>query len=139
MTSLNIGFLPATRHRHAARAWHTSDCPINLSRCTMHSLRSVADKIGAHAAIALYFGAPSCTVCQALKPKLLGAIQAEFPDLAFESIDCSATPDIPAQYGVFTVPTLLVFVHGKEVVRKSRHMSVGEVIEAIRRPYRLFR
>lgn len=105
----------------------------------MQSAQSVRDQLDAYEVIALYFGAPSCQVCHALKPKLVAAIQAEFPDIAFESIDCTATPDISAHYSVFAVPTLLVFIRGKEVVRKSRHMSIGEVLDAIRRPYNLLR
>lgn len=86
-------------------------------------------------AVALYFSAPSCAVCHVLEPKLRAAIRAEFPDMIFMDIDSSASPDIAAQFSVFTVPTLLVFLDGKEVVRKSRHMGISEVIDAIRRPY----
>ncbi|RLD02179.1 MAG: thioredoxin, partial [Chloroflexi bacterium] len=36
---------------------------------------------------------------------------------------------------VFAIPTVLVFLDGKEFLRKSRHMSVDEVIREIKRPY----
>jgi len=93
------------------------------------------DALQAHAAVALYFGAPSCSVCHALEPKLRAAICTEFPETVFQHIDASANPAVAARFSVFAVPTLLVFLEGKEVVRKSRHMGIGEVIDALRRPY----
>lgn len=105
----------------------------------MQELQSVPELfsalLGNHPLVALYFGAPSCNVCHVLEPKLRAAIREEFPDVVFKDVDTSACPDIAAGFEVFTVPTLLVFFEGKEVVRKSRHMGIGEVVEAIRRPY----
>jgi len=101
----------------------------------MQDLQSVCVMLKTHPMVALYFGAPTCNVCHVLEPKLRAAIREEFPDAVFRDVDTSASPDIAARFSVFTVPTLLVFFEGKEVVRKSRHMGIGEVIEAIRRPY----
>lgn len=105
----------------------------------MQSLQSVSETVSKHETVVLYFAAPSCQVCHALKPKLLGAIRSEFPGFVLESVDCEATPDIPAQYSVFTVPAVLVFIGGKEILRRSRHISMADVIESIRRPYDIWR
>jgi thioredoxin 1 len=101
----------------------------------MQDMQSVIESLEAHAVVALYFSAPACEVCHALEPKLRAAIGNDFPDIVFLSIDSAAQPDVAAHFGVFTVPTLFVFFHGKEVVRKSRHMGIGEVLDAIRRPH----
>ena len=91
--------------------------------------------IAANPAVMLYFSAPACNVCHALKPKLLKAFNANFDAFETVSIDISETPQIASHYSVFAIPTLIVFLDGREFLRKSRHMSVGEVIEAVRRPY----
>ena len=93
--------------------------------------------IAQHPAVALYFSAPTCNVCHALKPKLFEALETEFPAMQIMSVDISQTPDIASHYGVFAIPTLLVFLDGREFLRKSRHMSVNEVVEAVRRPYEI--
>lgn len=85
----------------------------------------------------LYFSAPTCNVCHALKPKLTEAVSTEFPTFVIENIDISQTPEISSHFNVFTIPTVLIFFQGREFMRKSRHMSVGEVLETIRRPYNL--
>lgn len=103
----------------------------------MQTLNSIQNAIEAKPAVMLYFSAPTCNVCHALKPKLVDAFQTHFPAFEIISIDISETPEISSQFGVFTIPTLIVFLDGREFLRKSRHMSVGEVVGEIRRPYEI--
>lgn len=103
----------------------------------MQTLEHITQTIQSNDAVMLYFSAPTCNVCHALKPKLVEAITSEFETFVIESIDISQTAEIASHFSVFTIPTLLVFFEGREFLRKSRHMSVGEVVEAIRRPYTL--
>jgi len=86
-------------------------------------------------AVMVYFSAPSCNVCHALKPKLLEAIEKNFDKFEIASVDISLSQDVSAHFGVFAIPTVLVFLAGKEFLRKSRHMSVDEVVREIKRPY----
>ena len=88
-------------------------------------------------AVALYFSAPTCNVCHALKPKLFAALQENFKELEIVSIDVSEDQAVAAHYSVFAIPTLLVFLGGREFLRKSRHMSVDEVVSEIARPYEI--
>ena len=103
----------------------------------MQTLDTLNQTLHTHDAVMLYFSAPTCNVCHALKPKLTEAIMDNFPSFVIESIDISETPEIASYFSVFAIPTLLIFFQGREFLRKSRHMSVGEVIEYIRRPYNL--
>jgi thioredoxin 1 len=103
----------------------------------MHTLETIESALRSEPAVALYFSAPSCNVCHALKPKLFGAIEANFPRFQIIPIDISETPEIASHYSVFAIPTLLVFLDGREFLRKSRNMSVEGVIEEIRRPYEI--
>ena len=99
------------------------------------NIETLENDIKTELAIALYFSAPTCNVCHALKPKLLTAFEANFSQLQVKSIDISETPEIASHFGVFSIPTLLIFLDGKEFLRKSRHMSVDQVVKEIKRPY----
>lgn len=103
----------------------------------MQTIDSINHTLQSSDAVMLYFSAPGCNVCHALKPKLTEAVLKAFPTFVIESIDISETPDTASHFSVFTIPTVLVFFQGREFLRKSRHMSVGEVVEAIERPYNL--
>ena len=103
----------------------------------MQTLESINQTLSTHDAVLLYFSAPTCNVCHALKPKLTEAIMEHFPTFVIESIDISETPEIASYFTIFAIPTVLIFFQGREFLRKSRHMSVGEVVEAIERPYNL--
>ncbi|MBD3809517.1 MAG: thioredoxin family protein [Sulfuricurvum sp.] len=103
----------------------------------MQTLDSINQTLTSHDAVMLYFSAPTCNVCYALKPKLTQAITEYFPTFIIESIDISEKPEIASHFSVFAIPTVLIFFQGREFLRKTRHMSVGEVIEDIRRPYNL--
>ncbi len=103
----------------------------------MNDFKSIETTIHEHPAVMLYFSAPTCNVCHALKPKLVEAITSNFEEMQIVSVDISQTPEIASHFGVFAIPTLIVFLDGREFLRKSRHMSVGEVVETIRRPYEI--
>ena len=101
----------------------------------MITIEAIEQRLQSELAVALYFSAPTCNVCHALKPKLLSAFEENFPQLQLISIDISESPEIASHFSVFTIPTLLVYLDGKEFLRKSRHMSVGEVVQEVKRPY----
>ncbi len=103
----------------------------------MQTLDAINQTLQSNDAVMLYFSAPGCNVCHALKPKLTEAIMEHFPVFVIESVDISETPEIASHFSVFAIPTVLIFFQGREFLRKSRHMSVGEVIGAIERPYDL--
>ncbi len=103
----------------------------------MQTTDSIDKLINDKTAVMLYFSAPTCNVCHSLKPKLLEAINENFCEFEIVSIDISTCQDIAAYYSVFTIPTVLVFLAGKEFLRKSRHMSVNDVINEIKRPYEI--
>ena len=101
----------------------------------MQTIENIDKIINENMAVMLYFSAPTCNVCHALKPKLLEALDDNFKEFKVESVDISVEEDIAPHFGVFAIPTVLVFLDGKEFLRKSRHMSVDEIIREIQRPY----
>ncbi len=103
----------------------------------MNTIETIQATLQNKPAVMIYFSTPTCNVCRALKPKLLSAIDANFQDFKIISIDISQTPNISAHFNVFAIPTVLIYLGGQEFLRKSRHMSVDEVIIQIERPYNI--
>lgn len=103
----------------------------------MQNIDEIKKIIEENLAVMLYFSAPTCNVCHALKPKLLEAIQSNFKEFQIISIDTSIDQECAAHFSVFAIPTVLVFLGGREFLRKSRHMSVDEVVREIKRPYEI--
>ena len=103
----------------------------------MQTIESVEKTIKENLAVMVYFSAPTCNVCHALKPKLFEAIEKNFKEFSIVTVDTSIEQETAAHFGVFAIPTVLVFLDGKEFLRKSRHMSVDEVIREIKRPYEI--
>jgi len=103
----------------------------------MQTIQNLNKTINENLAVMVYFSAPTCNVCHALKPKLLEALDDNFKEFKVESVDISVDEDIAPHFGVYAIPTILVFLDGKEFLRKSRNMSVTEVIKEIQRPYEI--
>ena len=103
----------------------------------MNTIENIENTVKENLAVMVYFSAPTCNVCHALKPKLLEALDANFKEFVVESVDISVEEDIAPHFGVFAIPTIIIFLDGKEFLRKSRHMSVDEVMREIRRPYEI--
>jgi thioredoxin 1 len=87
--------------------------------------------------VLLHFTSPDCAVCSALKPRLAALLAGEFPQVVLAEVDCVAAPDVAAQQQVFAVPTLLLFVMGRESQRWVRNLHLSELREALARPYPL--
>jgi len=80
----------------------------------------------------LYLSRPDCGVCQALIPKIKDMILG-FPDLDGRYIDLDQLPEAAGNYSIFTIPGILVFIQGKETIRKARYVSVEELKTEIER------
>ena len=101
----------------------------------MQTIENINSVIKENLAVMVYFSAPTCNVCHALKPKLFEAIQENFSEFKIEEVDISQTEDIAPHFNVYAIPTVLIYLDSKEFIRKSRHMSISEVISEIKRPY----
>jgi len=103
----------------------------------MNTIENIEKTIKENMAVMVYFSAPTCNVCHALKPKLLEELEKNFSKFEVQSVDISVEEDIAPHFDVYAIPTVLIFLDGKEFIRKSRHMSVSEVMSEIKRPYEL--
>jgi hypothetical protein len=101
-------------------------------------LAQVTRLIGTEPALALYFGAHDCNVCQVTRPRVWALLDAAFPRCTRAYVDATAQREAAAQLGVFSVPTLICFFGGQETVRLVRNFGLTELRMALERPYRLY-
>lgn len=107
---------------------------MNEGRLTLEELQSfISGEVG----VLVYFSTPTCNVCHALKPKIVSEFENHFPKIKQLFIDSSLTPEIPAHFHIFAVPTILVFLDGKEFARESRNVSVPLLVDKITRVYEI--
>ncbi len=93
--------------------------------------------IRTHKGVLFYFATISCSVGEALEPKVQKLLKEKYPKLVYCSIDMNMAAELSATHQVFVEPTILLFVEGKEYLRKSRHIGLGELDMAISRIYDL--
>jgi len=87
--------------------------------------------------VLIYYSNETCNVCKVLKPQIIEMLEKQYPKVPFYYVDITETPEIAAQTQVFTIPTIVVYFDGKETIRKSRHIGIGELSESISRPYNM--
>lgn len=104
---------------------------------TLLTPEDLDDFVRAHTAAAVYFAGEACGVCRVLEPKLRALLQERFPEVALARVECARAPELAARRQVFSVPTLIVYLDGREALRRARHFSPAELAEALERPYRL--
>ena len=104
---------------------------------TLSDLNELTTALKNELAVVLYFSSPSCNVCHVLRPKLMEALEKEYPKIGRYHADIALTPEIAAEFQIFSAPTIIVFLEGREFIRKGRAMSVDGLLQEIKRPYTL--
>ncbi len=104
---------------------------------SLSSLNALQEFVSGQPAAVLYFAGKGCNVCSVLFPKIELLLQQEFPRIGLARVECSEHSEICAQHRVFSVPTMLLYFDGHESQRFVRNIGIGELRQALQRPYRL--
>ena len=99
------------------------------------TLEQVQQTIREEVGVLLYFSGEHCNVCHALRPKFREVFDKEFPQLKQIYLDAEEYREIALQYEVLSLPTMLVFLDGREFVREGRSVSLHQLTEQLKRPY----
>ncbi len=86
------------------------------------------------AAVLAYFYNDNCAPCLSLRPKVIEMVDEHFSKMELKFVN-SDKRDIPAHYGVYDNPTLLIFFDRKEYIRVSKYVSTHQLAEQIQRYY----
>lgn len=103
----------------------------------INELTDLSNLIAKEKAILLYFYNDDCAPCVVLRPKVEHLMVSFFPRMKLLFVNSKHDPKIPASYGAYASPTLMIFFEGKEFMRFSKYISITELEAAIRKYYNL--
>jgi thiol-disulfide isomerase/thioredoxin len=104
----------------------------------VNSIQEIENLIRNNNFVLLYFSTPDCAVCKVLKPKVEEMIKY-FPEIISLYINLDKIEFAKGTYSVFTIPTILLYINGKEYVRESQYISVEELKDKIERYYEIYK
>lgn len=82
--------------------------------------------------VVAYLSTANCNVCKVLRPKVEECV-SPYDGVDFLYIDTEKSPEIAGQNMVFAVPTILIFIHGREFRRWSRNLTIQDLEESLQR------
>jgi len=84
-----------------------------------------------------YFTTTSCNVCKDLLPKVEVMLE-KFPEIKSIKAEADVEKKIAGEFSVFAVPSIILFIEGKETFRFVRNVGIEELKEKIERYYKMF-
>lgn len=76
--------------------------------------------------IVVDFWAAWCGPCKMMAPQFAAAAK-QLPNVRFAKVDTEAAQQTAAQFNIRSIPTMVVFVGGREVARQSGAMSAADI------------
>lgn len=76
------------------------------------------------------YGSDTCQPCGALETKL-GAWVKEHEGIDYSYVSVELEPAKAAQQSVFTVPAIVVYMDGKELMRRAGYFNLDELLEQV--------
>ena len=73
------------------------------------------------------FWAPWCGPCRAMAPAFAAAARELEPEFRLAKLNTEEEQQLAAHYGIRSIPTLILFHHGREVSRQSGAMNAAEL------------
>lgn len=77
------------------------------------------------------FWAPWCGPCQMMTPVFAEAAQRA-PQVRFAKVNTQNEPSLGQQYGIRSIPTLMLLRDGQEVARQAGAMDAGSILNWLR-------
>lgn len=94
--------------------------------------------ISENTALLVLFGGEHCGVCQAVNPQLEQALAKGYPKMKFLYLNCqNEAESVCAQQRIFSLPVVQLWFNGQKFDEWVRTFSIGQVLTAIERPYRM--
>lgn len=97
----------------------------------INNIETLKEKVNQEGITLVYFGQPTCSVCHSLKPQIKEKFASLSDDIQFLDVDTTIVPEVSGEYQVMGVPIILLFVDGREYLRRARFIRVNELFEDV--------
>ncbi len=99
-----------------------------------NDLNEIKELIEANQMVLGYFTTTDCNMCKDLFPKIEEMLKS-FPNIEGFRAESDLNLRIVGEYSIYMVPSIILFIDGKETIRLSRNISVMELSSQIQRYY----
>lgn len=100
----------------------------------LQTIQEVIAFVNEYSLAFIYVSQEDCSVCHALRPKLIELLKS-YPKIELREVEADKVKAISAEYLIFSAPTLLFFVDGKEYIREGKFVQFKKLANAIEQIY----
>ncbi|AYF54692.1 thioredoxin family protein [Clostridium botulinum C] len=102
------------------------------------SIEDIKDFINNNTLSLLYFSSKleKCSVCHMLLPKIQHNLK-NYSNLQIATVDASEVKEVAGEFYVFSLPLIIFYVEGNEVLREGRFIRMNDLKEVIDKHYNL--
>ena len=100
---------------------------------TASTIEDFSNLIRENRGVLFYFSTVSCSVGEAVEPKVRQLLSEKYPKLIYCTVDMNVSPELCGLNQVFVEPTILLFLEGKEAMRVSRNIGMIQLENSLSR------